>query len=59
MPNHLSMISKSYRKHLRREKARIRREILELDEQEKSIKELYAGMKDGKTPRQNDQKADN
>ena len=54
--NHLPMISKSYKKYLRRAKARIRREVLELDEQEKLIKELYAGIKDSKAPEQNDQK---
>ncbi len=32
---------KSLRKHIRREKARIRREFWDLKEQEKLIKELY------------------
>lgn len=34
-------LSKSLRKYLRKEKARIRREILDPAEQEKSIRELY------------------
>jgi len=40
------MISKSYKKYLRREKARIRREVLEVGEQEKLIKELYVGIEE-------------
>ena len=32
---------KSIRKHIRKEKARIRREVLEPKEQEEKIKELY------------------
>ncbi len=32
---------KSLRKHIRREKARIRREVLDIKEQEKQIKQLY------------------
>ncbi len=32
---------KSLRKHIRKEKARIRREILDLGEQQKQIQELY------------------
>jgi len=44
--NHLYMISKSYKKYLRREKARIRREVLEVGEQEKLIKELYVGIEE-------------
>lgn len=32
---------KSIRKHIRQEKARIRREVLDLKEQEKLIKKLY------------------
>lgn len=34
-------LSKSLRKFIRREKARIRREVLGLKEQEEKIKELY------------------
>lgn len=34
-------LPKSLRKYIRREKARIRREIFDLKEQEKQIKELY------------------
>ena len=34
-------LSQSVRKHIRKEKARIRREVLDLKEQEKSIKKLY------------------
>ncbi|MFQ6049443.1 MAG: hypothetical protein ACE5J0_00140 [Candidatus Paceibacterales bacterium] len=34
-------LSKSLRKFIRREKARIRREVLDLKEQEKLIQELY------------------
>ena len=31
----------SLRKHIRREKSRIRREVLDIKEQEKQIKQLY------------------
>jgi hypothetical protein len=34
-------LPKSLRKHIRREKARIRREVLDIKEQEKLIQELY------------------
>jgi hypothetical protein len=34
-------LSKSIRKFIRKEKARIRREVLDLKEQEKLINELY------------------
>lgn len=34
-------ISKGYRKYIRQEKARIRREILDLEGQKQQIKELY------------------
>lgn len=34
-------LPKSLRKHIRQEKARIRREVLDLKEQEKQIAELY------------------
>ena len=34
-------LPKSVRKFIRREKARIRREVLDLKEQEKEIKQLY------------------
>ncbi len=34
-------LSKSARKHIRKEKARIRRDVLDLKEQEKLIKKLY------------------
>jgi len=34
-------LPKSIRKYIRREKARIRREVLDLKEQEKLISELY------------------
>lgn len=34
-------LPKSLRKYIRREKARIRREVLDLKEQEKLIQELY------------------
>lgn len=34
-------LPKSLRKYIRREKARIRREVLNLEEQEKLIKQLY------------------
>jgi hypothetical protein len=34
-------IPRSLRKHIRQEKARIRREVLDLQEQEKLINELY------------------
>jgi len=34
-------LPKSIRKYIRREKARIRREVLDLKEQEKQIQELY------------------
>ena len=38
-------MSKSIRKFIRREKARIRREVLDLKEQEKLINELYANSR--------------
>ncbi|MBL7141549.1 hypothetical protein ISS21_00390 [Patescibacteria group bacterium] len=34
-------LSKGIRKYIRKEKARIRREVLDIEEQEKQIKELY------------------
>ena len=34
-------LPKGLRKYIRREKARIRRQVLDLPEQEKSIKKLY------------------
>lgn len=34
-------LPKSLRKHIRQEKARIRREVLDIKEQEKQIQELY------------------
>jgi len=34
-------LSKSLRKYIRQEKARIRREVLDLEEQKKLIEELY------------------
>lgn len=36
---------KSIRKHIRKEKARIRREVLNFKEQEESIKKLYKKLK--------------
>jgi len=36
-----SKLSKSIRKYIRREKARIRREVLDLKEEKKLIDELY------------------
>ena len=38
-------LAKSIRKHIRKEKARIRREVLSLKEQEKQIEELYKKIK--------------
>jgi len=38
-------LAKSIRKHIRKEKARIRREVLDLKEQEKQIEELYKKTK--------------
>ncbi len=35
------MLPKSFRKYIRKEKARIRREALDLKEQEKLINEIY------------------
>ena len=34
-------MTQSLRKHMRREKARIRREVLDIKEQEKQIQKLY------------------
>ncbi len=34
-------MTQSLRKHIRREKARIRREVLDIKEQEKQIQKLY------------------
>ena len=38
-------LPKSLRKFIRKEKARIRREVLDLKEQEKQIKQLYEKFK--------------
>jgi len=40
----MKKLPKSVRKHIRQEKARIRREILDFKEQEKKIKELYENL---------------
>lgn len=37
-------ISKGYRKYIRQEKARIRREILDIEEQKKQIESLYSSI---------------
>lgn len=37
----MKKLSKGIRKYIRKEKARIRREILDIEEQERSVKELY------------------
>lgn len=41
-------ISRGYRKYIREEKARIRREVLDLEERKRLIKQLYSGIKDPK-----------
>lgn len=41
----MKKIPKSTRKFIRKEKARIRREVLDLKEQKKSINELYQKFK--------------
>ena len=46
-------LPKSSRKYIRREKARIRREVLDIKEQEKLIAELYSVRK---SPEQNQDK---
>jgi hypothetical protein len=38
-------LSKSIRKHIRKEKARIRREVFDIEEQKRLINELYQGFK--------------
>lgn len=38
-------LPKGLRKHIRREKARIRREIFDLEKQKEEIKKLYKGLK--------------
>lgn len=38
-------LPKSFRKYIRQEKARIRREIFDVEEQEKLIKQLYKNIK--------------
>ena len=43
-------LSKSVRKFIRQEKARIRREVLNFEEQEKLIKELYERFLKQKKP---------
>ncbi|MBU1177796.1 hypothetical protein KJ903_01105 [Patescibacteria group bacterium] len=43
------MLSKGYKKYIRQEKARIRREVGDKKEQVKLIAELYRGLKDKKT----------
>jgi hypothetical protein len=37
-------ISKGYRKYIRKEKARIRREVLDVEEQKRQIEKLYEGI---------------
>jgi hypothetical protein len=37
-------LPKSIRKYIRREKARLRREVLDLEEQRKRIREMYEKM---------------
>jgi hypothetical protein len=41
----MKKLPRSIRKFIRREKARIRREVLDLKEQEKQIKQLYEKFK--------------
>lgn len=51
------MASKGYRKYIRREKARIRREVEDQPERDKMIADLYSGVEDKKTPEPKNQKA--
>lgn len=37
-------ISKGFRKYLRREKARLRREVFDIEEQKRMIAEIYANI---------------
>ncbi len=48
-------LPKSVRKYLRREKARIRKEVFDVDEQERLIKELYQKFLPQNSPKQNKQ----
>lgn len=41
-------ISKGFRKYLRKEKARIRREVFDIEEQKRLIKELYKNIEQTK-----------
>ena len=43
------MISKGYKKYVRQEKARIRREVADGEEQTELIAKLYDGLEDKKT----------
>jgi len=49
-------LPKSVRKYLRRKKACIRREIFDVEEQEKLIKELYQKLLSRNSSKQNKQK---
>jgi len=42
MPLEKRMLSRGIRKYIRREKARIRREVFDLEKQKELIRELYA-----------------
>jgi len=43
-------LPRSIRKHIRKEKARIRREVFDIKEQEKLISELYVRFKQRQSP---------
>lgn len=45
----MKKLPKSLRKHIRKEKARIRREVFNLEEQNKEIEKLYPNYKKGLT----------
>ncbi|NQV13451.1 MAG: hypothetical protein HQ530_04085 [Parcubacteria group bacterium] len=51
------MASKGYKKYIRQEKARIRREVGDKEEQTKLIAELYSGLKDKKAAESKNEKA--
>jgi len=54
----MKKLPKSVRKHIRKEKARIRREVFNVQEQEKQIQELYQRFLKSKNNSKNLQASD-
>ena len=40
----MTKLSKSFKKYIRKEKARIKREVLDIEERAKSLKDLYESL---------------